>query len=130
ELAAHGFPVTEVWPTGGHPAVYAEWPSADADAPTVLVYGHHDVQPVDPGEFWSTPPFEPTRDGDRLRGRGTADDKGQVLMHLLGRPPHLRATARPSPPVPLKLLVDAEEEPGSPHFAALLKDRRDRLACG
>jgi acetylornithine deacetylase/succinyl-diaminopimelate desuccinylase-like protein len=128
-LREHGFPVAEVWPTPGNPAVYAEWPSDDPDAPTVLVYGHHDVQPVDPVELWTTPPFEPTRDGDRLRGRGAADDKGQVLMHLLGLHAHLRATGRTSPAVSLKLVVEGEEESGSPHFGALLKERRDRLIC-
>ena len=129
ELTAHGFPTVEVWPTGGLPAVYAQWPSADPGAPTVLVYGHHDVQPVDPIELWTTAPFEPTRDGDRLRGRGTADDKGQVLMHLLGLQAHLAATGRTSPAVSLKILVEGEEESGSPHFAALLHERRDRLDC-
>ncbi len=129
ELTAHGFPTVEVWPTGGLPAVYAQWPSADPGAPTVLVYGHHDVQPVDPIELWTTAPFEPTRDGDRLRGRGTADDKGQVLMHLLGLQAHLAATGRTSPAVSLKILVEGEEESGSPHFAALLHERRDPLDC-
>ena len=129
ELRAHGFPVAEVWETAGHPAVFAEWPSDDAAAPTVVVYGHHDVQPVDPVELWDTPPFTPTRDGDVLRGRGTADDKGQVLMHLLGLQAHLAATGRTSPAVHLKVVVEGEEESGSPHFAALLREHRDRLAC-
>jgi acetylornithine deacetylase/succinyl-diaminopimelate desuccinylase-like protein len=127
ELSAAGFPVVEVWPTAGLPSVFAHWPSEDADAPTVLVYGHHDVQPVDPVELWSTPPFEPVRDGDRLRGRGTADDKGHVLMHLLGLRAHLATTGRSTPAVHLKVVVEGEEESGSPSFAALLADRRDRL---
>ncbi len=129
ELSAHGFPSVEVWPTQGLPAVFAHWPSDDPDAPTVLVYGHHDVQPADPPDLWSTSPFEPVRDGDRLRGRGTADDKGQVLMHLLGLRAHLATTGRSSPAVHLKVLVEGEEESGSPHFAALLRERRDRLDC-
>jgi acetylornithine deacetylase/succinyl-diaminopimelate desuccinylase-like protein len=129
ELSAHGFAKVEIWETAGLPAVFAEWPSDDAGAPTVLVYGHHDVQPVDPLDLWTTPPFEPTRDGDRLRGRGSADDKGQVLMHLLGLGAHLAATGRTSPAVNLKLLVEGEEESGSPHFAPLLREHRDRLAC-
>jgi acetylornithine deacetylase/succinyl-diaminopimelate desuccinylase-like protein len=129
ELTAHGFPTAEVWESAGLPAVFAEWPSDDPGAPTVVVYGHHDVQPVVPLELWSTPPFEPTRDGDVLRGRGTADDKGQVLMHLLGLQAHLAATGRTSPAVHLKLIVEGEEESGSPHFAALLRERAERLRC-
>jgi acetylornithine deacetylase/succinyl-diaminopimelate desuccinylase-like protein len=129
ELTAHGFPTVEVWETSGLPAVFAEWPSADGRAKTVLVYGHHDVQPVDPIELWTTPPFEPTREKDRLRGRGAADDKGQVLMHLLGLRAHLATTGRATPAVNLKLLVEGEEESGSPNFAALLREHRDRLAC-
>jgi acetylornithine deacetylase/succinyl-diaminopimelate desuccinylase-like protein len=78
-LRRTGFPVVEVWETGGAPAVYAEWPSADDGAPVALVYGHHDVQPVDPLELWEHPPFEPTRvegpDGPELHARGAIDDK-------------------------------------------------------
>jgi acetylornithine deacetylase/succinyl-diaminopimelate desuccinylase-like protein len=124
-----GFPTVETWPTEGLPAVYAEWPSGDPDAPTVLVYGHHDVQPVDPIELWHTDPFDPTIDGDVLRARGSADDKGQLLFHLLGLRAHLHATGRAAPAVNLKFLVEGEEESGSPHFEAVLKDHRDRLDC-
>src|SRR6185437_6165283 len=73
-----GFPVVEIWPTDGMPAVYAEWRSEAPDAPTVLVYGHHDVQPVDPLDLWRTDPFDPTIDGEVLRARGASDDKGQL----------------------------------------------------
>jgi acetylornithine deacetylase/succinyl-diaminopimelate desuccinylase-like protein len=124
-----GFPITEIWPTGGLPAVYAEWPSSDPDAPTVLVYGHHDVQPVDPIELWTTDPFRPTIDGDVLRARGASDDKGQLLFHLLGLRAHLAVAGRDTPAVTLKLLIEGEEESGSPHFAELLAERRDRLDC-
>jgi acetylornithine deacetylase/succinyl-diaminopimelate desuccinylase-like protein len=125
-----GFPTAEVWPVdGGLPAVYAEWPSADAGAPTVLVYGHHDVQPVDPLELWHTGPFEPTIDGDLLRARGASDDKGQLLFHLLGVRAHLAATGRTSPAVHLKFLIEGEEESGSPNFERLLRDHRERLSC-
>ncbi len=124
-----GFPVVETWPTDGLPAVYAEWPSEDPDAPTVLVYGHHDVQPVDPLELWHTDPFDPTVDGGLLRARGASDDKGQLLFHLLAVRAHLAATGRTSPAVTLKLLIEGEEESGSPHFEELLRERRDRLAC-
>lgn len=132
KLRADGFPVVEVWETGdgaGLPAVFAEWPSGEADAPTVAVYGHHDVQPVTPLELWETGPFEPTvRDG-RLYARGAADDKGQVFFHTLGLRAHLAATGRSAPAVNLKLIIEGEEESGSPHFAELLRAHADRLAC-
>jgi acetylornithine deacetylase/succinyl-diaminopimelate desuccinylase-like protein len=132
-LRRTGFPTVEIWPTPGAPAVYAEWPSADAGAPVALVYGHHDVQPVDPPELWLYPPFEPTvvegPDGPELHARGAIDDKGNVAFHLLGIRAHLEATGRDTPAVTVKLLVEGEEESGSPHFAALLRERADRLAC-
>jgi acetylornithine deacetylase/succinyl-diaminopimelate desuccinylase-like protein len=132
-LTRVGFPIVEIWPTGGAPAVFAEWPSADAGAPVALVYGHHDVQPVDPPELWVHPPFEPTvvegDDGPELHARGAIDDKGNVAFHLLGMRAHLAATGRDTPAVTVKLLVEGEEESGSPHFAALLAERRDRLDC-
>jgi acetylornithine deacetylase/succinyl-diaminopimelate desuccinylase-like protein len=134
-LAAHlrsaGFPVAEVWETApdGLPAVFAEWQAVDPAAPTVLVYGHHDVQPAEPLEEWDYPPFEPAiRDG-LLLGRGTSDDKGQVLFHSLGLRACLAASGASAPPVTVKLLVEGEEESGSEHFAALLRRERERLAC-
>jgi acetylornithine deacetylase/succinyl-diaminopimelate desuccinylase-like protein len=123
-----GFPTVEVWDTPGAPAVFAEWPAAEPDAPVVLVYGHHDVQPVDPLELWVTPPFEPTVRGEELFARGAADDKGQLLFHLLGVKAHLAATGRDTPAVTLRFLVEGEEESGSPHFNALLREKKDRLA--
>src|SRR5215207_2741567 len=124
-----GFPTVEIWETPGLPAVFAEWPSGDPDAPTVVVYGHHDVQPVDPLELWETPPFEPTVRGDQLFARGAVDDKGQLAFHLLGLRAHLAATGRTAPGVNLKFVVEGEEESGSPYFADLLRERRDRLDC-
>ncbi len=126
---AAGFPTVELWPTDGMPTVYAEWPSDDPDAPTVVVYGHHDVQPVDPIDLWRTDPFDPTIDGDLLRARGASDDKGQLLFHLLGLRAHLAATGRTSPAVTLKFLIEGEEESGSPNFEKLLHERLDRLGC-
>ena len=132
-LRRTGFPVVEVWPTAGAPAVYAEWPSADAGAPVALVYGHHDVQPVDPLELWDSPPFEPVRvegpHGPELHGRGACDDKGNIAFHLLGMRAHLVATGRDTPAVTVKMLVEGEEESGSPHFAQLLADHAERLRC-
>ncbi|MER7789364.1 dipeptidase [Streptomyces sp. NPDC097640] len=128
-LTATGFPVVETWPTAGAPAVFAEWPSGDPDAPTVLVYGHHDVQPAAREDGWHTEPFEPTVKDGRLYARGAADDKGQVFLHTLGVRAHLAATGRTAPAVNLKLIVEGEEESGSPHFAELIQAHADRLAC-
>jgi acetylornithine deacetylase/succinyl-diaminopimelate desuccinylase-like protein len=128
-LRATGFPIVEVWETPGHPAVFAEWPSDDPDAPVVLVYGHHDVQPVSPVELWDSPPFEPTIRGDRLYARGAADDKGQVFLHTLGVLAHLDSSARTSPAVTIKMIIEGEEESGSPNFVDLITQHRDRLAC-
>ncbi|MEU5693743.1 M20/M25/M40 family metallo-hydrolase [Actinosynnema sp. NPDC020468] len=128
-LRRDGWPDVRVWDEGpALPAVYASWPSADPSAPTVLVYGHHDVQPVDPVEEWTRPPFEPVVEGDELFGRGASDDKGQVAMHLLGVRAHLAATGGSAPAVNLKLFVEGEEEIGSPHLPELLDAHRADLA--
>ncbi|WP_455356049.1 dipeptidase [Streptomyces sp. SYSU K217416] len=129
KLAETGFPVAEVWPTDGAPAVFAEWPSGDPEAPTVLVYGHHDVQPAARADGWHTDPFEPEIIDGRMYGRGAADDKGQVFFHTLGVRAHLAATGRTAPAVNLKLLVEGEEESGSPHFRALVEQHAARLAA-
>ncbi|GHC76372.1 peptidase [Nocardiopsis terrae] len=128
-LTGTGFPTVELWETPGLPAVFAEWPAADPDAPTVLVYGHHDVQPVDPLDEWETEPFTPTERGTSLYARGASDDKGQVLFHALGVRAALAASGAQAPPVTIKLLVEGEEESGSVHFAELMKTNRERLAC-
>jgi acetylornithine deacetylase/succinyl-diaminopimelate desuccinylase-like protein len=128
EFRATGFPTVEVWHAGDAPAVYAEWCAAP-DAPTVLVYSHHDVRAAK-DELWEeTPPFEPAvRDG-RVYGRGASDAKGQVLSHVWGVRAHLAATGRTAPAVNLKFLVEGEEESGSANFAGLLDDKRDRLGA-
>jgi acetylornithine deacetylase/succinyl-diaminopimelate desuccinylase-like protein len=132
-LRATGFPVTEVWETGGLPAVFAEWKAADPAAPTVLVYGHHDVQPVEPLDEWHSPPFQPAERNGQLLARGASDDKGQVLFHDLGLRACLAATGNGAlagaPPVTLKLIIEGEEESGSEHLAGLLQRERERLAC-
>ncbi|MET9133777.1 dipeptidase [Streptomyces antibioticus] len=129
KLQETGFPVAEVWPTDGAPAVYAEWPSDDPEAPTVLVYGHHDVQPAAVEDGWDSDPFEPVVRGNRLYARGAADDKGQVFFHTLGVRAHLAATGRSAPAVHLKLLIEGEEESSSPHFRALVEAHAERLAA-
>lgn len=121
-----GLEHVELLETDGHPSVYGDWLHAEG-APTVVVYGHHDVQPVDPLDEWTTPPFDATvRDG-RLFARGAIDDKGQVLYHLEAVRGLLHETGRL--PVNLKLLIEGEEEHGSRNFEALLERERERLAC-
>ena len=119
---------TEVLATdGGQPAVYGEWLGAGAEAPTITVYGHHDVQPADPLEEWTTPPFEPTvRDGC-LHARGASDDKGQIHFQVAAIRHLLAADGRL--PVNLKFFVEGEEESGSPTIDAFLGEHGDRLAC-
>ncbi|MEV0681068.1 M20/M25/M40 family metallo-hydrolase [Actinosynnema sp. NPDC050436] len=129
-LRRDGWPDVRVWSgSGALPAVYACLPAADPDAPVVLVYGHHDVQPVDPVEEWHHPPFEGTLVGEELFGRGASDDKGQVAMHLLGVKAHLAALRADHPSVTIKLFVEGEEESGSPNLSRLLDDHRADLAC-
>jgi acetylornithine deacetylase/succinyl-diaminopimelate desuccinylase-like protein len=124
-----GFPTVEVWETTGLPSVFAEWPATDPVATTVVVYGHHDVQPVDPEELWESPPFQPELRGEELYARGAVDDKGQVAYHLLGLRAWLAAHDAVAPPVTLRFLIEGEEEAGSPNFRALLEERRERLRC-
>ncbi len=128
--AAHlrriGFQRAEVLPTGGHPVVYGEWLGAPG-APTALVYGHYDVQPVDPLARWQTPPFDPqVRDG-LLFARGAVDDKGQVYMHFAAAEAYLATRGRL--PLNLKFLIEGEEEIGSPNLDAFVAGHRDLLAA-
>ena len=113
--------------TAGAPSVYGDWLHAGPDAPTVVVYGHHDVQPVDPLDEWTSPPFEPVLVDGECRARGAVDDKGQVLYQIEAARGLLRHSGRS--PVNLKFLIEGEEEVGSPHFEVLLQTERDRLAC-
>jgi acetylornithine deacetylase/succinyl-diaminopimelate desuccinylase-like protein len=116
----------QVLETDGNPLAYGEWTKAPGK-PTALIYGHYDVQPVDPVELWHSPPFEATvRDGN-VYGRGTVDDKGQVLMHLAAIDAHLRT--RGELPINVKVVVEGEEEIGSPSFDAAVERYRDRFAA-
>ena len=127
-LRQTGFPQAEIWETDGMPAVYAHWPAADPNAPKVLVYGHHDVQPAAADDGWDYEPFAPREKDGRIFGRGASDDKGQVLFHALGVRAALAANGETAPSVTLTLLIEGEEESGSPNFAKLLKQRKDQLA--
>ena len=126
-LKETGFPQAEVWETDGMPAVYAHWPAEDPNAPKVLVYGHHDVQPAVLDDGWDYEPFAPQEKDGRIFGRGASDDKGQVLFHALGVRAALAASGETAPPVTLTLLIEGEEESGSPHFAKLLEARKGQL---
>jgi len=109
------------------PAVYGDWLHAGPEAPTVLVYGHHDVQPVDPIDLWTSPPFSPVIVEGECRARGAVDDKGQVLYEIEAARGLLAADG--VLPVNLKFIIEGEEEIGSPHFEALLRQESQRLAC-
>jgi acetylornithine deacetylase/succinyl-diaminopimelate desuccinylase-like protein len=125
-LKKAGFASVEVWDTGGHPAVFGEVIS-DPKLPTILVYGHYDVQPPDPLDKWTTPPFEPAIRDDRLYARGVSDDKGPLLIPILVVEAYLKTEGRL--PINLKILIEGEEESGSEHFEPTLERNRDRLAC-
>jgi acetylornithine deacetylase/succinyl-diaminopimelate desuccinylase-like protein len=125
-LRQAGAPSVEIIETPGHPAVFAEI-IADPALPTILVYGHYDVQPPDPLDKWHTPPFEPTIRNFRLYGRGCSDNKGPMLIPILVIAAFLKTESRL--PVNLKLLIEGEEESGSLHFAPLVERLRERLAC-
>ena len=124
ELKRIGMTRAEVRPTAGHPLVYAEWLGATGK-PTALVYGHYDVQPPEPLELWTTPPFEPVvRDG-QLRARGAVDDKGQVYMHVKALEAHFKTHGKL--PVNVKMVIEGEEEVGSENLAKYLRDARAEL---
>jgi acetylornithine deacetylase/succinyl-diaminopimelate desuccinylase-like protein len=113
-------------PTPAHPVVFAEWLGAPG-RPTVLIYGHYDVQPPDPLEEWLSPPFEPTiRDG-KLFGRGAGDNKGQIFAQIAAARTWLDVTG--ALPVNVKLVIEGEEETGSPHLQAFVRQHRDLLAA-
>ena len=113
--------------TTSHPVVYADWLHAGSDAPTVVVYGHYDVQPVDPLDLWISPPFEPIVQGGRMLARGAADDKGQIHMHVMALAALLETQGRL--PVNLKFVFEGDEEFESSHLRGWLEANRDRLAA-
>ncbi|HEY7034226.1 MAG TPA: dipeptidase [Thermomicrobiales bacterium] len=125
-LRRAGVPEVEILPTGGKPLVWGRWHVAD-DQPTALIYAHYDVQPPDPLDLWTTPPFEPAiRDG-RIYARGAADDKNGILQTILAVEALARTQGRP--PINLVFFFEGEEEIGSPSVAPFIGGARDRLAC-
>ena len=127
KMTAVGLQNVEVIPTDGHPIVYGDWLHAGNDAPTVLVYGHYDVQPVDPEDLWISPPFEPTLRGDDLFARGASDDKGQLFAHVAAVEALLATSG--ALPVNVKFLVEGEEEVGSQALTTYLPDQTEKLAA-
>ena len=124
QLETIGMQRAAVFPTQGHPIVYGEWLGAPG-RPTVLFYGHYDVQPVDPLDLWISGPFEPTvRDGE-IYARGAIDDKGQVWMNLKAAEAHLQDQG--TLPVNLKLLIEGEEEVGSAHLDTFIQNHQELL---
>jgi len=117
---------TEVIPTAGNPLVLAQSPPVPG-APTALVYGHYDVQPPDPLDKWTTPPFEPARRDGNLYARGATDDKGQMFTHVKSAEAWLKVEGRL--PINLKFLIEGEEEVGSTSLEKFIVEHADRLAC-
>jgi acetylornithine deacetylase/succinyl-diaminopimelate desuccinylase-like protein len=115
----------EIYETAGHPVVYGE-KIIDAALPTVLIYGHYDVQPADPYELWNSPPFEPVIKNDRIYARGSCDDKGQFYMHIKALETML---ATDSLTCNVKIMIEGEEEIGSSHLGTFVQAHREMLKC-
>lgn len=122
-----GLENVQIFPTKGHPIVYADWLHAGDDKPTILFYGHYDVQPVDPLNLWTNPPFEPTMRDGKIFARGATDDKGQVFLHIKCLEAWLKTNG--SIPVNVKLLIEGEEEIGSVNLESFLEEHKAMLAC-
>ena len=127
KMTAVGLENVELVRTGGHPIVYGDWLHAGPEAPTLLVYGHYDVQPADPLEQWTSPPFEPTVRGDDLFARGASDDKGQLFAHVAAVQALLATSG--SLPVNVKFVVEGEEEDGSQALMDYVPAAGEKLAA-
>lgn len=121
-----GMENVEIFQTKGHPVVYADWLKAEGK-PTVLIYGHYDVQPVDPIELWETPPFEPSIRDEKIYARGSSDDKGQTFMHIKALEALLETTG--TLPLNFKFCIEGEEEIGSPHLDEFVEEKKELLAA-
>ncbi len=126
-LKKSGIENAKLIPTDGHPLIYAEWLGAGTSAKTVLVYGHYDVQPVDPINLWDNPPFEPIIKNGKIFARGSADDKGQVFTHIKSAEAYLKTDAKI--PVNLKFIIEGEEEAGETHIEEFIEQNPDLLKC-
>lgn len=126
KLKQAGMSRVEIFQTEGHPIVYGEWLGAPGK-PTVLVYGHYDVQPVDPIDLWESPPFEPTIKNGKIYARGATDDKGQVFMHFKSVEAFFKTAG--TPPLNIKYVIEGEEEIGSEHLESFINEHADLLKC-
>ena len=126
KLKQAGMSRVEVFQSEGHPIVYGEWLGAPGK-PIILVYGHYDVQPVDPIDLWDSPPFEPTIKDGKIYARGATDDKGQVFMHFKSVESFFRTVG--SPPLNIKFLIEGEEEIGSEHLEPFINNNLELLKC-
>ena len=126
-LRQAGVPTVEVLSAGGVPTVFGECLAAGEAAPTILVYGHFDTQPVDPVELWTHPPFEPVIREELIYARGASDDKGNMLIPILAAEAWLKTVG--SLPINVKFLFEGEEEVGSPHVEEFILEHQQRLAC-
>lgn len=126
EMARIGLEAS-IHPTAGHPVVLGEWRKAGAEARTIVVYGHYDVQPAEPLELWESPPFEPTLRDGKIFARGAVDDKGQLYLHLKAIEAYLAVHG--ALPVNVIVLAEGEEEVGSEHLAPFVEAHAARLAC-
>jgi acetylornithine deacetylase/succinyl-diaminopimelate desuccinylase-like protein len=126
QMREAGLKDVAIMETEGHPSVFGQY-LVDPALPTVLVYGHYDVQPEDPVELWTSPPFEPTERDGKLYARGATDDKGQFLCHIKAVANLLKDTG--TLPLNVKVIIEGEEEIGSPHLAPLLKANKELLAA-
>ncbi len=124
-LVAAGMENVEMMETAGHPVVCADWLHAGSDAPTILIYGHFDVQPAEPFDLWSSPPFEPTIRGDRIYGRGATDDKGAMFIPILAAEALLADTGKL--PINVRFFFEGQEEIGSPDLPPFIEANLDRL---
>ncbi|BCJ87510.1 dipeptidase [Effusibacillus dendaii] len=125
-LQSAGFDHVQVMPTNGNPVVYADWLHAP-NKPTVLIYGHYDVQPVDPIGLWDTPPFEPDIRDNKIFARGASDDKGQTFMHIKALEAILHTTG--TLPLNIKFCIEGEEEVGSPNLDRFVEVNQNLLAA-
>jgi acetylornithine deacetylase/succinyl-diaminopimelate desuccinylase-like protein len=126
KLGSMGINHVEIFPTSGHSVVYGDWLNGSASAPTVLIYGHYDVQSPEPLEDWKSPPFEPTIRNDNLYARGASDMKGQTLAAVNAVEALLQSE---NLPINVKFLIEGEEEIGSKHLNEFLVTQREKLAC-